>query len=104
MLDLDAKYVSIVSRLGSDTLYLIVSQGRSLGSNKQFRASASDVYIERGAASSTLLKVRKILQEEFPKTEQAPGTTVQLFSSLNKSGLEEFVTVLDHWFRLTDEP
>ena len=49
---------------------------------------------KRGAAQNILLKVRRILKEDFP------GTTVQLFSALKKTGLDEARTHLDEWFNL----
>lgn len=47
---------------------------------------------KRGAAQNILLKVRRTLKEEYP------GTTVQLFSALKKTGLDEARTRLDEWF------
>ena len=61
VLFLDAKYVSIVSRLGFRYIVSNRIQGRSLGSNKQFRASASVVYIERGAHRYVVARGRFLL-------------------------------------------
>ncbi|MBA2653631.1 MAG: YihA family ribosome biogenesis GTP-binding protein [Gammaproteobacteria bacterium] len=47
--------------------------------------------LSRGAAINTLIEVRKAL-------ETTNGVTVQLFSSLNKTGLEEALMQLDSWF------
>lgn len=49
---------------------------------------------KRGAAQNILLKVRRTINTEFP------GTTVQLFSALNKTGVDEVRNVLDGWFEL----
>ena len=49
---------------------------------------------KRGAAQNILLKIRRTLKEEYP------GTTVQLFSALKKTGLDEARTRLDEWFNL----
>ena len=53
---------------------------------------------KRGAAQNILLKVRRTLKTDFP------GTTVQLFSALNKTGVEEAREKLSEWFELDDEP
>jgi GTP-binding protein len=50
--------------------------------------------LNRGPASSVLLQVRRTLDTDFP------GTTVQLFSSSAKQGVEEARTVLDRWLAL----
>ncbi len=47
---------------------------------------------KRGAAQNILLKVRRTLKEKYP------GTTVQLFSALKKTGLDEARAHLDEWF------
>ncbi len=47
--------------------------------------------LTRGAAINTLFDVRKVL-------ENTPNISVQIFSSLNKNGLEEALLVLDSWF------
>ncbi len=49
---------------------------------------------KRGAAQNILLKVRRTLKEEYP------STTVQLFSALKKTGLDEARAHLDEWFNL----
>lgn len=49
--------------------------------------------LSRGAAINTLIEVRKAL-------EQTQGVTVQLFSSLTKTGLDEALIHLDTWFHL----
>lgn len=48
--------------------------------------------LKRGAAQNTLLKVRQILDTDYP------DTTVQLFSSLKKTGVDEVKEVLNAWF------
>jgi GTP-binding protein len=53
--------------------------------------------LSRGAAINTLLEVRKAL-------EQMQQVTVQLFSSLNKAGLEEALLQLDSWFSINQVP
>ncbi|MCU7842355.1 MAG: ribosome biogenesis GTP-binding protein YihA/YsxC [Candidatus Thiodiazotropha sp. (ex Monitilora ramsayi)] len=52
--------------------------------------------LKRGAAKSTLLKVRRELDDH-------PEITVQLFSALKRQGLEECHKVLDIWFELEPE-
>ncbi len=47
-----------------------------------------------GAAKNTLLQVRKQLGVS------GGGISVQLFSALKKTGIDEIHTVLDHWFGL----
>ena len=54
--------------------------------------------LSRGAAGNTLQQVRKTLKTE------APAATVQLFSSLNKVGIEELGTVLNAWLELKQLP
>ncbi len=49
---------------------------------------------KRGAAQNILLKVRRTLKEEYP------STTVQLFSALKKTCLDEARAHLDEWFNL----
>ncbi len=49
---------------------------------------------KRGAAQNILLKVRQTLKTDYP------GTTVQLFSALKKTGVEDARKVLNHWFEL----
>ncbi len=49
---------------------------------------------KRDAAQNILLKVRRTLKEEYP------STTVQLFSALKKTGLDEARAHLDEWFNL----
>jgi GTP-binding protein len=49
---------------------------------------------KRGAGQNILLKVRKSLKAEYP------GTTAQLFSALNKTGVEEAQEKLNAWFDL----
>ncbi len=51
--------------------------------------------LKRGAAKNTLFKVQKILETDYP------GTSVQLFSSLKKTGVEEAREKLNQWFELT---
>jgi GTP-binding protein len=48
--------------------------------------------LKKGPASASLLKVRQFLKE------MDAGHTVQLFSSLKKTGLPEAFAVLDSWF------
>lgn len=52
--------------------------------------------LKRGAAQNTLLKVRKEISENDP----ANLTSVQLFSSLKGTGLDEIYSVLNRWFQL----
>ncbi len=47
--------------------------------------------LSRGAAINTLIEVRKAI-------EHMQSTTVQLFSSLNKAGLDEALQQLDSWY------
>lgn len=49
--------------------------------------------LKRGAAKSTLLKVRRELDDR-------PEITVQLFSAFKQQGIEECHRVLDIWFEL----
>ncbi len=49
---------------------------------------------KRDATQNILLKVRRTLKEEYP------STTVQLFSALKKTGLDEARAHLDEWFNL----
>lgn len=51
---------------------------------------------KRGAAQNVLLKVQKTLQIDYP------GTSVQLFSSLKKTGVEEAREKLTDWFELNE--
>ncbi len=51
---------------------------------------------KRGAAQNILLKVKRTLKEEYP------GTTIQLFSALKKTGLDEARSRLDQWFMWDD--
>ena len=53
--------------------------------------------LKRGAASSTLNKVKKALKEEYPQA------TVQLFSATAKQGVDEARRKLEQWLGL-DEP
>ncbi|MDX2506442.1 MAG: ribosome biogenesis GTP-binding protein YihA/YsxC [Gammaproteobacteria bacterium] len=50
--------------------------------------------LKRGAAQNTLLSVKQQLKTDFP------GTTVQLFSSLKKTGVDEVKKVLNEWFEI----
>jgi len=52
--------------------------------------------LKKGPASSTLLKVRKTISEEYPLA------SVQLFSSLKRQGLDELRSTLDHWLAIDD--
>jgi len=47
--------------------------------------------LKRGAAQNALLSARKMLEDN-------PGITVQLFSSLHKTGVDGLVARLDEWF------
>lgn len=51
--------------------------------------------LKRGAATNALLKVQQILNTNYT------GTTVQLFSSLKKTGVDEVKKVLHKWFEFT---
>ena len=52
--------------------------------------------LKRGAASNTLLQVRKAF-------EDLPEISVQLFSSLKKLGIDDTHQVLNSWFDLQEE-
>lgn len=52
--------------------------------------------LKRGPARATLLKVRDELARQAP----AGSTSVQLFSALKGSGIDEVQERLDHWLRL----
>ena len=52
---------------------------------------------KRGAAQNVLLKVRRTLKTDYP------DTTVQLFSALNKTGVEEAREQLNKWFELDSD-
>lgn len=49
--------------------------------------------IKRGPAQNTLLKIRRDLEGSDPQGQ----TTIQLFSALNGTGLDEVYDVLDRW-------
>ena len=51
--------------------------------------------LKRGAAQNTLLKVQARLKSDYE------GTTVQLFSSLKKTGVAEVKELLNEWFDLS---
>ncbi|MDH5710834.1 MAG: ribosome biogenesis GTP-binding protein YihA/YsxC [Gammaproteobacteria bacterium] len=53
--------------------------------------------LKRGAQQATLLKCRKFLKEEGYQA------TIQTFSSLNKTGLDELVNKLNDWMGLDSE-
>ena len=57
----------------------------------------------RGAAGNALLQVRQTLSKEFCVERDQPWATVQLFSSLNGSGVEEAQARLDEWFGIGTE-
>lgn len=50
--------------------------------------------LKRGAAQNILLNVRRTLKTDYP------GTTIQLFSALKKTGVDEVREVLNGWFEL----
>ncbi len=50
--------------------------------------------LKRGAAQNALLSARKLLEDN-------PGITVQLFSSLHKTGVEGLVARLDEWLTVS---
>ena len=52
----------------------------------------------RGAAGNTLMQVRQTLSKEFGVERDQPWATVQLFSALKGTGVEEAQTLLDEWF------
>ena len=54
--------------------------------------------LKRGPAQATLLKLRKQLADEAP----TGSTTVQLFSSLKGTGIDEAQAKLDHWLQLAE--
>lgn len=47
--------------------------------------------LKRGAARNTLLQVNKTVQQQWP------GTSVQIFSSLKREGVDQARAVLDRW-------
>jgi len=49
---------------------------------------------KRGAGKNVLLKVQRTLNSDYP------GTSVQLFSALKKTGVEEAREKLDQWFKM----
>jgi GTP-binding protein len=51
---------------------------------------------KRGAAKNMLLKVQQTLKTDYP------GTSVQLFSALKKTGVEEAREKLNEWFELNE--
>ena len=51
--------------------------------------------LKRGAATNTLLKVKNILKNDYA------DTSVQLFSSLKKTGIDEVKQILNEWFELS---
>lgn len=53
--------------------------------------------LKRGPANNALLQVRKTLKAQWP------GSTVQLFSALNKTGVDQVREHLDQWFRYDGE-
>ena len=53
--------------------------------------------LKRGPASQSLLTVKKALKD------QGFDTSVQMFSALNKTGIEELQTKLNEWYQLEDE-
>ena len=55
--------------------------------------------LKRGAAQNTLLKVRKEISDNDPEGL----TSVQLFSSLKGTGLDEVYVVLNGWFQLNQQ-
>lgn len=48
--------------------------------------------LKRGPAQATLLQVRRRLP---------PGATAQVFSSKNRAGLDQLITLLNRWYELT---
>ncbi|HEX5635990.1 MAG: YihA family ribosome biogenesis GTP-binding protein [Gammaproteobacteria bacterium] len=54
--------------------------------------------LSRGAAANALQQVRRTLKSE------APTATVQMFSSLNKVGVDELEAVLNDWLELKSVP
>ena len=52
----------------------------------------------RGAAGGALQKVRNSLAKDFGVERESPWVTVQLFSSLKGTGVEEACEKLDQWF------
>jgi len=55
--------------------------------------------LKRGAAQNTLLKVRKEISENDPEGL----TSMQLFSSLKGTGLDEAYAVLNDWFQINQQ-
>ena len=50
--------------------------------------------LKQGPAKASLLKVNKIVSEQYPLT------TIQLYSSLKKSGVDQLTNRLNSWFNL----
>ena len=53
--------------------------------------------LKKGPAQSTLLKVKKLLETE------GYDASVQIFSALNKTGLDELVSTMNSWLDLPQE-
>lgn len=53
--------------------------------------------LKKGPAQSTLLKIKKVL------AEQGYNASVQIFSALNKTGLDELVNTINAWMDLPPE-
>ncbi|MGZ4999207.1 MAG: ribosome biogenesis GTP-binding protein YihA/YsxC, partial [Methylomonas sp.] len=51
-----------------------------------------------GAAKNTLLQVQREL------SQVSIVVTLQLFSALNKTGIDDIHQVLDEWFQFSEEP
>lgn len=70
---------------------MMLEWARSIGMPTHILLTKSDK-LKRGPAQSTLLSVRKAIADE------SGLITVQLFSSLQKSGVDEARAKLDEWF------
>ena len=57
----------------------------------------------RGAGGNVLQQVRQVLSEDYSVEREHPWATVQLFSALKGTGVEEAWQRLDDWFNLIDE-
>ncbi len=54
--------------------------------------------LSRSAAGAVLLEVRQVLAQHFPRAEDAPLFSAQLFSALKKDGVEELRKQLALWY------
>lgn len=59
--------------------------------------------LSRGAAGNALQQVRRVLAQEYGVAREQPWATVQLFSALKGTGVEEAWGQLDRWFAMGPE-